>query len=63
MFSTGGTFLGTVLETGVQMLGNPVNIRWCNKTRSLHVAHYHEDNPVAHHLEDNQLYSISNFRC
>ena len=42
MFSTNGTFLGTVLKSGDQMLGNPLKIRWCNKTRSLLVAHNRE---------------------
>ena len=42
MFSANGTFLGTVLRCGDQMLGNPLKIRWCNQTRSLLVAHNRE---------------------
>ena len=54
MFSTDGTFLGTVLKSGDQMLGNPLKIRWCNKTRSL---------LVAHNREKKKQCSISIFRC
>ena len=52
MISTDGIFLGTVLRSGRKGLGNPLRIRWCDKTKSLVIAH-----------QTRKLCSISIFRC
>ena len=39
MLSTNGRFLGTVLRSGNQGLGNPERIKWCKKANSLVIAH------------------------
>ena len=39
MISIDGTFLGTVLRSGAQGLGNPQRIRWCSKANYLVIAH------------------------
>ena len=52
MLSMNGAFLGTVLRSGDQRLGNPLRIRWCSKTETLVIAH-----------EKQGLCSISIFQC
>ena len=54
MFSTDGTFLRTVVSSGEQMLGLPLKITFCSRTRSL---------LLSHSREKKSLSNISVFRC
>ena len=52
MFSTDGTFLGTVLKSGEERFGIPRKIGWCNKRKSAVIAH-----------DKHGLCSIGAFQC